>query len=188
MPYEPITKNTDLEIGKGSRLKDRGEGTWTVSSSFSGSTPVKITLILLDPAKGNFFYNKHVQRRGESAKFVMDLRNPKKSGGDYGFAMDQVGTSVISKNTNKSTTIRLDRIDQSHMIFKIAEALYKVHSTIALDTYTEHMTDVDFVSGDAVISLDGAKQVFHSDVAIGGEKTADSDTAMTFNISHCVQA
>lgn len=188
MPYEPIAKNSALEIDKGSRLKDRGEGIWTVSSSFSGSTSVKVTLILLDPSVKNYFYNKHVQRRGESSKFVMDLRNPRRTGGDYAYSMEQVGDKVLSANTNKSTTIRLDRIDLSHMIFKMAEALVKVHSKIPLNVYTEHMTDVDFLIGDAVSSVDGAKQVFHSDVAIGGEKTADSGTAMTFNISHCVRA
>lgn len=188
MPYEPIHKNAEMEIAKGSRLKDRGEGTWTVSSSFSGSTSVKVTLILLDPANGNFFYNKHVLRRGESAAFVMDLRNPKKSGGDYDYSMYQIGGSVLSKNTNQSTTIRLDRIDLSHMIFKMAEALFKVHKSIPLNTYTAHMTDVDFLIGDAVISVKGGKQSFHSDVSIGGEKTADAGTEMTFNVSHCVRA
>ena len=185
MPYEPIQKNSNLEIDKGSRLKDRGEGTWTVSSTFSGSTPVKVTITLLDPSKGNFFYNKHVQRRGETAQFVMDMRNPKRTGGDYGYSIDQVGSSVVSKNINKSTTIRLSKIDHSHMMFKMAEALFKVHASIPLATYTEHITDVDFVIGDAVITLDGSKQSYHSSVSIGGEKTADSGGALAFNISHC---
>jgi hypothetical protein len=188
MPYESINQNKAMGIGKGSRLKEREIGIWTVSSPFSGSTSVKITLILLDESTGNTFYNKHVQRRGESPEFVKDLRNPRTTGGDIGYSMSQVGMGVLNANFNKSTTIRLDRIDLSHMLYKMAEALYAASAKIPLGIYQGHLAEVDFEIGDAVAFMNGAKKSFCSSIAIGGTKTADDGTKMTFDISHGVTA
>lgn len=188
MSYESINQNKAMGIGKGSRLKEREIGIWTVSSPFSGATSVKVTLILLDESVGNTFYNKHVQRRGESPEFVKALRNPRTTGGDLGYSVSQVGMGVLTANFNKSTTIRLDRIDLSHMLYKMAEALHAVSSKVPLNVYQGHLTDVDFEIGDAVAYVNGGKKSFHSAIAIGGTKSADTGTSMTFNISHGVTA
>ncbi|MCD9027861.1 hypothetical protein LDO26_06540 [Luteimonas sp. BDR2-5] len=175
-----------MEIGKGARLKHRGEGTWTVSSAFSGSGSVKVTLVLLDESSGNLFYNKHVRRRGEDADFIRKLRNPGKNDGDYGYAISEVGLKAVTANLNKFTVISLERIDLSHMLFKMAEALHAASSKIPLKVYQNHLTEVDFVVGGSVVLVDGQKESLSSSIGIGGTKTADDGVNMTFEISHGV--
>jgi hypothetical protein len=182
--------------------RERGQEVvrYIVASSFGTKNNFETTLILLNRATNNGFYEKHVLRLDDDSEDTLDLRQniDNVSVSRLGEAIDRfgvvAGNKVTIKNAPASTMLRLDKIDLKLAVFTIAEAfvdaMLEDHFGDYLKTDTSGNYDIQITfPAECVEQRDRSGGVeMGKTMTIGGSRTsraAGDPAKVAFDVNHC---
>jgi hypothetical protein len=167
---------------------------YTVCSDFGTDSYAEVCVKLQDESCGNTFYNKHVLRRGEDPKEILELRNSMRNAS---FDVDGIqkaqgmNIGLSARGASASTVICLEKTDFNIMIFNFAQCLYEeyVKGTFAAQNQN-YEVQIMFKAAQCVYSLGRGKGRggWYQSMIVGAQLNAE-DTAeyeYSFSVNHCV--
>lgn len=200
--------NHVINMGKGSykvsggSTSERGKEiiSYTVASTFGGKENFEVTLILLNRATNNGFYEKHVLRLDDDSEDTLDLRQniANVSVDRLGEAIDRfgvvTGNNVAIKNAPASTMLRIDKIDLKLAIFTIANAFVDAMFDDKFGEFTKTNTagnhDIQITFPSICVeqrTRDGGVEMGKT-MTIGGSRMSRATgdpVKVTFDVNHC---
>ena len=173
---------------------------FTVASKFGTKDSFVATLILMNRASNNLFYEKHVLRLGENSEDMLEIRQNIGSipVGRMGEALDRVGVisgnQILVKGAPASTMLRLDKIDLKLAMYTIANAFVEAMLNNQFGDYdksdSSKNSDVSVTFPSVCIEQlerDGSADMGKT-MIIGGSRTSKAQgdpVKVTFDINHC---
>lgn len=173
---------------------------YTVASKFGSKENFEATLILLNRAKNNGFYEKHVLRLDDDSEDTLDLRQniDNVSTDRLGEAIDRFGVvsgnKVAIKQAPASTMLRIDKIDLKLAIYTIANAFIDAMFDDKFGEYTKTNSagnhDIQITFPSICVeqrTRDGAVEMGKT-MTIGGSRLSRATgdpVKVTFDVNHC---
>jgi len=175
---------------------------YVVSSTFGDGDLHEVSLILMNKATNNGFYEKHVLRVGDDSEDTLDLRRPinQQNVNRLGDALDRFGVindannTIVIRNAPASTMLRLDKIDLKLALYHIADAFLTAMYDNNFGDYRTAATSGNF---DVKVTFpaqcveqrdrDGGVEIGNT-MTIGGSRMSrpsGDPVRVTFDVNHC---
>jgi hypothetical protein len=182
------------------RVRGQEVISFTINSDFKLGNKCEVTVVLLDRARNNLFYEKHVLRLDDDSEDMLEIRQSIDNlpTGRIGEAIDRVGVisgnKVTVKTAPASTMIRLDKIDLKLAIYTIAQAFV---SAMFDDKFGDYAGTAAAGNQDIQVTFpslcveqrerDGSAE-YGKTMTIGGSRTSRAQgdpIKVSFDINHC---